>query len=94
MSETGRQNQFHADTVRKNEERRSRSQELLNTGLRETSEVWNAAQVAAHEKLFPFSDNLTTLMFIVASDPSETQKQLTNFLSIQGMDVTNYNQKK
>ena len=31
----------------------------------ETIEEWNAAQMATHERLFPFRDNLTTLMFIV-----------------------------
>ena len=41
-----------------------------------------------HEKLFPFSDNLTTLMFIVVSDLSEAQKErLTSSLSLQGMNV-------
>ena len=45
--------------------------------------------VAAHERLFPFSDNLTTLMFIVASDLSEAQRErLTSSISLQGADVT------
>ena len=62
--ETRRQNQFHADMARGSKEKRSRSQELLSPDLLETSEEWNATQVAADERLFPFSDNLTTLMFI------------------------------
>ena len=47
--------------------------------------------MAAHERLFPFSDNLTTLLFIVASDLSEAQRiRLTSSLSLQGVDVTAY----
>ena len=38
VSETRRQNQYHADVARENEERRSRSQELLNPDLPETRE--------------------------------------------------------
>ena len=38
-----------------------------------------------------FSDNLTTLMFIVASDLSEAQRErLTSSLSLQGVEVTAY----
>ena len=75
--------------ARESEERRSRSQELLSPDFPETSEEWNAAQVAAHERLFPFSDNLATLMFTVASDLSEILRtRLTRCLCIQGMDVT------
>ena len=32
-------------------------------------------QVTKHERLFPFNDNLTTLMFIDASDLSEAQRE-------------------
>ena len=40
------------------------------------------------ERFFPFSDNLTTSMFIVASDLSEAQgERLTSSLSLQGVDV-------
>ena len=60
--------------ARENGERRSRSQELLNLDEPEAREEWNATQVAAHERLFPFSDNLTTLMFIVASDLGEARE--------------------
>ena len=42
-----------------------------------------------HESLFSFSDSLTTLTFIVASDLSEAQRErLTNSLSLKGMNVT------
>ena len=48
-------------------------------------------QVTSHEWLFPFSDNLATLMFIVASDLSEAQRErLTSSLSLQGVNVTAY----
>ena len=72
-SEERRQNQYHADVARQNDERKSRSQELLNPDAPDTREEWNAAQVATHEGRFPSSDILTTLMFIVASDLSEAQ---------------------
>ena len=91
MSETRRQNQFRADVTRQDEERRSRSQELLNPDLPETGEAWNATQVAVHERLLPFGENLTTSMFAVASDLSEAQgERLASSLSLQVIDVTAY----
>ena len=36
-------------------------------------------QVAKHERLFPFNDNLTTLMFIDASDLSEAHRETHKF---------------
>ena len=94
-SEPRRQNQFHADIARKSEERRRRSQELLSPDFLETSEEWNAANMAAHERRFPFGDNLTTFVFFVASDLSATQRErLTSSLSIQEIDVTAYTFKK
>ena len=48
-------------------------------------------QVTTHERLFPISDNLATLMFIVASDLSEAQRErLTSSLSLKGVNVTAY----
>ena len=42
-------------------------------------------------RLFPFSDNLTTLMFFVSIDLSEAQRErLTSPFSLQGVDVTAY----
>ena len=85
-SEPQRQNQSSADMARGGGERRSRSQELLSTDLLETRERWNATQVAAHERLFPFSDNLTTLMFIVASDLGENPERKTYEFSFYSRD--------
>ena len=76
-SETRRQNQFHADMARGSEERRRRSQELLNPDFHETSEEWNA-------------NNLTTLMFIVASDLSENPKRSTYEWSFYSTDECHY----
>ena len=82
MSETRRQNQYHVDVARENEERRSRSHEFLNPDDPETREEWNVTQVAAHERLFSFSKKLTTLMFTISSDLSEAQTdRLTSFPS-------------
>ena len=72
--------------ARRGEERRSRSQELLSPDLPETRERWNATQLAAHERLFPFSDNLTTLMFIVASDLGENPERTTYEFSFYSRD--------
>ena len=44
--------------------------------------------MAAHERLFTLSDNLTKLMFIVASDLSEAQRERRT--SSEGGDVTAY----
>ena len=63
--------------ARGSEERQSRSQEFLFPDFPETGEELNAAQVAPHEKLFPFSDNLTTLMFTVANYLSEQYEAAT-----------------
>ena len=47
--------------------------------------------MAAHDRLFPLSDHLKSLMFLVASDLSEAQRvRLMNALSLQKMDVTAY----
>ena len=44
-------------------------------------------QVTTHERSFPCSDKLTTLMFIVASDLSETQRErLTSSLFSPGSE--------
>ena len=56
-SEARRQNQSQPDMARGSEEGHSRSQELPSPDYPETSEQWNAAQVAVHQRLFPFGDN-------------------------------------
>ena len=45
-------------------------------------------EVTTHGRIFPFSDNLTTLMFIVASDLSEAQRERATheFLFSQGSE--------
>ena len=48
-------------------------------------------KVTTHERLFPFSDNFTILMFVVASDPSEAQRErLTSSFSLKRVNVTAY----
>ena len=72
-------------------DRRSRNVDVLNPDEQETQDNWYATQVSNHESLLPFSDNLTTLMFIVASDLNEAQRErLTSSLSLQGVGVTAY----
>ena len=46
--------------------------------------------MTTHERSFPFSDNLPTLMFIVASDLSEAQRETHKFLALKEMNVTVY----
>ena len=74
LSEEQRQNQYLAHVAQENAERQTRSETALDPNAPATRE-WNAAQVSNHESLLSFSDNLTTLMFIVASDLSEAQRQ-------------------
>ena len=57
------------DVTQLNEERR-RNAVALDPNSQETRDHWYATQVTNHERLFPFSVNLTTLMVIVASELS------------------------
>ena len=74
MSEERRRNQYLADVTQESEERQKRNVDTLDPDAQETRDRWTATQVTTHEKSFPFSDNLTTLMVIVASDLSEAQR--------------------
>ena len=81
MSETRKQNQYLADVTR--------NEAMLDPDSPETRDRWNATEVTTHQRLFPFDDNLTTLMFIVSSHLSEAQRErLTSSLSLQGVNVT------
>ena len=75
MSEEQRQSQYLADVNLENQERTIRNVDVLDPSAQETRNRWNVNQLNLHEQLFPFSDNLTTLMFIVASDLSEAQRE-------------------
>ena len=70
-----RQNQYPADVTQENVERQRRNADVLDPNAQETRDNWYVTQVRNHERLFPFSDNLTTLMFIVVSDLSESQRE-------------------
>ena len=63
MSEEQRQGQYLADVAQDNAERLIRGETALDPNTQENREKWNTAQVNNHESLFPFSDNLVTLMF-------------------------------
>ena len=78
-----RTNQYYADVAWE-----MKKDEAENPDLPDTREEWNATQVAFHEKLFPFSENLTTSMFIAAGELSEAQRErLASSLSLQRNDV-------
>ena len=82
MSEEQRQGQSLADVAQENAERLTRGETALDPNAPENRERWNTALVNNHESLFSFSDNLTTLTFIVASDLSEARERLTSSLSL------------
>ena len=91
LSEERRRSQHLADVAQENVERRTRGETALDPNTPENREGWNSAQINNHESLFPFTDNLITLMFIVASDLTEAQRErLTSSLSLKGMNITVY----
>ena len=63
MSEEQRQGQCLADVAQENAEKLTRSETASDPNTPENRERWNTAQVNHHESLFPFSDNLMTLMY-------------------------------
>ena len=64
MSEEQRQGQYLADVAQENAERLTRGETALDPNTPEKNEKGGIlAQVNNHESLFPFSDNLITLMF-------------------------------
>ena len=84
MSQEQRETQYRAHVDQ-------RGLAALDPNSQETRDQWHATQVSNYESLFLFSDNFTTLMFIVVSDLSETQRErLTSSLSLQRRNVTVY----
>ena len=69
------QNQYLSHVTQENVDRQTRSVEVRDPNAPETRDKWYATQMSNHEKLFLFSDNLTTLMFIVVSGLSEVQSE-------------------
>ena len=68
-----------------------RNQAALDPSQQATRDNWYATHVATHGSLFPFSDNLTTLIFIVASDLDEAQRErVTCSLSLRNITVIAY----
>ena len=91
LSEEQRRIQYLADVAQENAERLTRGETALDPNTRDNRERWNTAQVSNHEGLFPFRDNLITLIFIVASDLTEPQSETYKFplsLSLKGMNIT------
>ena len=75
MSQERRETQHLADESQLNEERQRRNVTALDPKAQKTRNLWLATQVTNHERLFPFSDNLTTVVFTVASDLSESPER-------------------
>ena len=82
MSEE-RKKKYLADVAQESAERQRRSAEVLGPNVQATRDSWCSTHVSNHEKIFPFSDNLTTLTFAVESDLSGAQRErLTRFFSL------------
>ena len=91
MTQRQIESQYQADMTQLNAARRSRNEEVLDPNEQATRDNWYATHVTTHGSLFPFNDNLATLMFIVASDLNEAQRErLTSSLSLRGINVTAY----
>ena len=91
MAEQQKEAQYQADLIQVNAERTVREQPVLDTTDQQTRDNWCDTHVASHGRLFPFSDNLTTLLFIVGSDLNEAQRErLTSSLSHRNITVTAY----
>ena len=85
MTEQQREIQYQANMTQLKNERLNRNE---TAGTRDN---WYATHVATHGSLFPFIDNVTTLMFIAASDVNEAQRErFTSSLSLRNMTVTAY----
>ena len=90
MSQEQRYSQKMTNMTSKNAEWQSRNEALLDSAQQGTGDTWYTTHVTTHERLFPFNDNLTTVMFIVAGDPREAQRErLTSSLFSQ-VNVTDY----
>ena len=91
MTKQQRQAQYQADMTRVNAEIHGRSEAALDPNQPRTRDNWYATHLAAHERLFPFGDNLATWMFLVGSDVNEAQRErLTSSLSLRDITVTAY----
>ena len=86
MSQGQRDNQYRADVARTSIAMRRRNDVGLDPHVQTTKDHWHATQVSINEKSCPFSDNLTTLMFIVANNFSEVQERVP-FLSKESMSL-------
>ena len=84
--------QYLADVAQENAERLTRSETAFDPNTPENRERCNTAQMNNHERLFAFSDNLITLMFDVACDLTDAQRErLASSLSFERTNITAYN---
>ena len=74
MSQEQRETQYRTDVTQLNEERQGINATALDPNSQETRDQWYATQVARHERSFSFSDNVTTLMFIVACEKGSPER--------------------
>ena len=84
MTQEQRESQYPADMTQLNAERRCRNEDALDPSQQVTRDKWYASNVTTHGSQFPFNDNLTTLMLIVASDLNDAHRErLTSSLSLR-----------
>ena len=79
LTQQPRESQYPADMTQLNADRRSRTEAPLDPSPKGIRDNWYATHVTTLGSLFPFNDILTTLMFIVASDLNEAQRETHNF---------------
>ena len=66
MTELQRDSQYQADMTQINE-RRSRTGAHMDPNQQTTMDNWYPTHLPTLERLFPFSNNLTMLIFVIAS---------------------------
>ena len=86
LSEEQRRSLYLADVAQETAEIFTRCETALDPNTPQNRERWDTAQVSNHEGLFPYSDNLITLMLVVASDLTEAQRETYKFPSPQGIE--------
>ena len=74
-SQEQRETQYRADAVQLYEGRRGRGLIALDPTSQATRDHWHTTQETNHGRLFPICDNLTTLVFSVAGDLDEAQRE-------------------
>ena len=90
MMQDQRQALYRTDVTQENVIRATRQEATLDSDIQDTYNRWLRSQEQYHGSLFPVSEHLATLMFIVASDLGEAQRERYSqvpFLSKESMSL-------